>query len=255
MKVMLFDLISFEEFVKWYNELGKLKIFWAKPIKNISLLSKEDNLHLVGVKWIVKGGIREAILAITEIVDEAPKAIDSLKSYNSSTKILIVPKETPINLSLINARSVLYFWDINARTLEPNKDVKMKTFTEWSENDVETFRRIQKQSWGFFIPSRRGDHVVLLAFLNDSPVGMAYLNIHNFNIDYGIHVIKPHWRRRIGTALLAKTLELAKSMGASKISVVRIFRNIKGASSDVRATKFYKANNPSTRMSIYRLND
>ena len=97
--------------------------------------------------------------------------------------------------------------------------------------------------------------MVLTALLNDSPVGMAYLNIHNFNIDYGIHVIKPHWRRRIGTALLAKILELAKSMGASKISVVRVFRNIKGTYSDMRAAKFYKANNPSTKMSIYRLND
>jgi GNAT superfamily N-acetyltransferase len=255
MKDMLFDFISFEEFVKWYTELGKLKIFWAKPIENIGLLSEGDNLHLVGVKWIVKGGINEAILAITERVDEVPKAIDSLKSYGSSTKILMAPEETPINLSLINARSVLYFWNINARTLEPNKDVKMKTFTEWSENDIETFRRIQKQSWGFFIPPRRGDHLVLTALLNDSPVGMAYLNIHNFNIDYGIHVIKPHWRRRIGTALLTKTLELAKSMGASKISVVRIFRSIKGTYSDMRATKFYKANNPSTKISIYRLND
>jgi hypothetical protein len=44
-------------------------------------------------------------------------------------------------------------------------------------------------------------------------------------------------------------------MGASKISVVRIFRNIKGTCSDMRATKFYKANNPSTKISIYRLND
>jgi hypothetical protein len=152
MKIMLFEFISFEEFVKWYTELGKLKIFWAKPIENISLLSEGDNLHLVGVKWIVKGRINEAILAITEIVDEVPKAIDSLKSYGSLTKILMVPEETPINLSLINAKSVLYFWNINARTLEPNKDVRMKTFTEWSENDVETFRRIHKQSWGLFIP-------------------------------------------------------------------------------------------------------
>jgi hypothetical protein len=87
------------------------------------------------------------------------------------------------------------------------------------------------------------------------PVGIAYLNIHNFNIDYGIHVIKP-WRRRIGTALLTKSLELAKFMDASNISVVRVFRSVKGTPpSDTRATKFYKANNPSIKLSIYRLNN
>jgi len=252
---MLFDFMTFEEFVKWYTELGKLKIFWAKPVENISLLSKEDGLYLVGIKWIVRSRIKEAILAITETVNEAPKAIDSLKSYGPSTKILMVPEETPINLSLINAKSVLYFWDINARTLEPNKDVRIKALPKWGENDVEMFRRVHKQSWGFFMPPRREDHVVLIALLNDSPVGMAYLNIHNFNIDYGIHVIKSQWRRRIGTALLVKSLELAKFMGASKISVVRVFRSVKGASSDVRATKFYKANDPFIKLSIYRLND
>jgi GNAT superfamily N-acetyltransferase len=254
MKAMLFDFMTFEEFVKWYTELGKLKIFWAKPVENISLLSKEDSLYLVGIKWIVRSKIKEAVLAITEIVDKVPKAIDSLKSYGSLTKILMVPEEAPINLSLINARSVLYFWDINARTLEPNKDVRIKILSKWGENDVETFRRIHKQSWGFFMPPRRGNHVVLIALLNDSPVGMAYLNIHNFNIDYGIHVVKSYWRRRIGTALLVKLLELAKFMGASNISVVRVFRSVKGASSDVRATKFYKANNPFIKLSIYRFN-
>ena len=96
--------------------------------------------------------------------------------------------------------------------------------------------------------------MVLIALLNDSPVGIAYLNNRNFNIDYGIHVVKSYWRRRIGTALLVKLLELAKFMGASYISVVRVFRSVKGASADMRAVKFYKANNPFIKLSIYRLN-
>jgi hypothetical protein len=77
---MLFDFMTFEEFVKWYTELGKLKIFWAKPVENIRLLSKEDGLYLVGVKWIIRSRIKEAILAIAEMVDKVPKAIDSLKN-------------------------------------------------------------------------------------------------------------------------------------------------------------------------------
>lgn len=49
-KVVLLDFMSFEEFVEWYAELGKLKIFWAKPVESVSLLSKEGSLYLVGVK-------------------------------------------------------------------------------------------------------------------------------------------------------------------------------------------------------------
>lgn len=41
---------------------------------------------------------------------------------------------------------------------------------------METFKQIHKSSWGFFIPPRNGDHIVILASLNDLPVGMAYLN-------------------------------------------------------------------------------
>jgi hypothetical protein len=42
----------------------------------------------------------------------------------------------------------------------------------------------------------------------------------------------------MGTALLVKLLELARFMGASYISVVRVFRSVKGASADMRAAKF-----------------
>jgi len=251
---MLFGFISFEDFVKWYAELGKLRIFWAKPVESVSLLSKENNLCFVGVKWIVRGKIRDAVLSIARTQYEVPRIIKSFKDYGDLTKILMVPEESFMNLSLVNARSVLYFWNINTRTLEPNRDVRIKIYSEWSDEEFEIFKRIHKQSWGFFMPPRQGDHRVLVAFLDDSPVGMAYLNVHNLNIDYGIHVIKSYWRKRIGTALLAKLLKLAGSMHAFHISVVRIFRSINGTSSDMRAVKFYRANNPSVKVSVYRLN-
>ena len=79
------------------------------------------------------------------------------------------------------------------------------------------------------------------------------MNVNNFNIDYGIHIIRPYWRRRIGTALLAEILRLAKSMGALRISVVRVFRSVKGTSSDMGAVEFYRANNPCVKMSVYRI--
>jgi len=241
---MLF--MDFENFAKWYAELSKLKIFWAKPVKSISLLSGERKI--VGVKWVIRGKIRDAVLLITETQND----ID-LKEYSGSTKILIVPETSPVDLSLVDARSALYFWDVDSRILEPNEDVEIKAYSEWDKGELEKFKGIHKQSWGFFMPPRRQDHLILLAFLDSFPVGMAYLNVNNFNIDYGIHVIRPYWRRRIGTALLAEILRLAKSMGALRISVVRVFRSVKGTSSDMGAVEFYRANNPCVKMSVYRI--
>jgi len=50
--------MNFEEFIKWYSELGKLKIFWVKPSESIELLNKESNLYLVSIKWIAKSKIK-----------------------------------------------------------------------------------------------------------------------------------------------------------------------------------------------------
>jgi GNAT superfamily N-acetyltransferase len=252
---MLFEFMNIEEFINWYSELGKLKIFWAKPIESIELLNKESNLYLVSIKWIAKSKIKNAILAITETQDVASKIIELLRKYCDSVKLLMVPEDTSMNLGLFNAKSLLYLWKVNAKTLEPNRNVSIKTFSEWDENDIETFKNIHKKSWGFFIPPRNRDHIVIVAYLNNLAVGMGYLNIHNFNIDYGIHVIKSYWRKRIGTALLVKILELTRSMGTSYVSVVRVFRSVKGTSSDIRAVKFYRANNPSVKMLVYKLND
>lgn len=95
------------------------------------------------------------------------------------------------------------------------------------KNDLNIFKKIRKSSWGFFIPPRENDHIVMLAYLNSTPVGMAYLNKNNLNIDYGIHVVKDFWRNRIGTRILIETLELAKQLNASYMSVVRVLRSIR----------------------------
>jgi hypothetical protein len=127
---MLFDLIGFQGFANWYAELGKLKIFWAKPVKSINLLVKEGNLYFVGVEWIVRSIIRDAIICIAEKQYETPKIIRLLRDYGDSVKILIIPEESPIDLSLVNARSILYFWNVDAKTLEPNRHTRMKVYSE-----------------------------------------------------------------------------------------------------------------------------
>jgi len=111
--------MDFENFAKWYAELGKLRIFWAKPVKSISLLSEERKI--VGVKWVIRGKIRNAVLLISGTQND----ID-YEEYSGSTKILIVPETSPVDLSLVDARSALYFWDVNSRILEPNEDVEIK---------------------------------------------------------------------------------------------------------------------------------
>lgn len=250
---MLLGFTSFEDFARWYAELGKLKIFWAKIIKDIHLLSTENEVFFISVEWLVRKKIKKAVLAVAEKQCKVSSIIESLRRYESSTKVLIAPEDLSIDLNLVNARSILYFWEPNASILEPNRNIRIEVYRDWSNDEIEVFRSIHRQSWGFFIPPRLHDHIVVLGFLNDIPVAMAYLNTHNFNIDYGIHVIRTYWRRRIGTRLLAELLELANVFGASSISVVRVFRNIRGTSSDIRAVNFYRANNPSIRMSIYRL--
>jgi len=247
-------LLNPNNFAKWYIELGRLKIFWAKTVKDIRMIDREGEAVLIDVKWIVRNRIERAILAITEKEDSASKVIEKLYKYNDATRILIVPEDFAINLDKVNARGILYWWSVfDAKTLEPNMDVKVRTYSTWGNIELEMFRSIHKQSWGFFMAPRLNDHAVVTGFLDEVPVAMAYLNIHNFNIDYGIHVIKSHWRKRIGTRLLVELLKLAKTMGSPTLSVVRVFRSKRGTSSDIRAVGFYRANSPSVRMSTYRL--
>ena len=251
----MLKLMDFENFVRWYTELGKLKIFWAKPVESVKLVREEEDISFIGIKWLVKGKVKRAVLAFVKREEKVAEGIRGLKEYKDSTKILIVPEDSFVNLNAINARSILYFWNTSTKTLKPNKDVKLEVYCKWGERELELFKRVHKQSWGFFIPPRLQDHIVILGFLHDEPVALAYLNTNNFNIDYGVHVVRLHWRKRIGTRILAELLKVAKSMGSSNVSVVRVFRSIRGTSSDIRAREFYKANNPLIRMSVFRLID
>jgi hypothetical protein len=57
---MLFGKMNFKDFAKWYIELDKLRIFWAKPLKSITL--NEGDLLLV--KWLVRRKVKDAVLAV-----------------------------------------------------------------------------------------------------------------------------------------------------------------------------------------------
>ncbi|MCI4438360.1 GNAT family N-acetyltransferase [archaeon] len=244
--------MDFNDFKKWYEELGKLKIFWAKPLSELKLVSREDESCTIEISWMVRKKVQSAIMLITS---EPSKVFEKFRNkYRSSVKLAMVHEDfSSMLFHFLDAKSILYFWDVRSRVLEGNSKVKIVKLFEWNESYLKTFRKIHKKSWGFFIPPRENDHIVILAYLGSTPVGMAYLNKNNFNIDYGVHVVKEFWRNRIGTRVLEETLEVAKQMNASYVSVVRVLRSTKILSADRRAISFYKANKPFLRLSICRL--
>ncbi len=71
---------------------------------------------------------------------------------------------------------------------------------------------VQKSSWGFYMVPRQ-DSVLFLARLRGEPVGSAYYHPESSNIDYGVHVVRWLWRRRIGTRLLHEVRRYALGRG------------------------------------------
>ena len=93
---------------------------------------------------------------------------------------------------------------------------------------------------------------MFLARLSSEPVEAAYLNPVSINIDYGVHVRRSYWRKRIGTRLLSEILGYARSTGRRVVSVVRVLRSRRSTATDRRAIGFYGVNNPLHRLNVYR---
>lgn len=139
------------------------------------------------------------------------------------------------------------------RLLDPNPAVKVEAYEKWNEKLEKKMKKIQEGSWGFYKPPKPEVDVVLLAKLQDEAVGLAYLNKHTWNIDYGVHVAREHWRRRIGTTLVHAVSQYVASQGGDYFTVVGWLRSPKATTADKRALAFYKANSPTARLAVYRL--
>ena len=134
-------------------------------------------------------------------------------------------------------RSVVIEWDTNSVIPKSGND------------DVEVFvnpdkfrkyaRMVMSKSWGYYIAPNLKFQDVIIAFLNSEPVGSAYLNKLTGNIDFGVHVVKSLWRRRIGARLLHECLKLCKSYGFKFMTVVRVINLYKVGEADRRALSFY----------------
>jgi len=170
--------MNFDQFVDWYRELGKLKVFWAKLLNNVKLVSADGDKCLIEIKWAIRRRVERAIMIIAKDSNVALEILRNTSNrYMDTTKLVMIPEVDMLNPPYeVNARSILYFWSQSSVTLEPNSEARIITLSTWSDDDVETFKQIHKKSWGFFIPPRREDHIVVLAYLNNAPVGMAYFN-------------------------------------------------------------------------------
>lgn len=169
--------------------------------------------------------------------------MEFLSNFKDCDKIVISLEEAPFEF--IDAKSYLWLWRADSSLPVGNKYLEIKTYQNWTEKDLKVFKSFHKQSWGFFIPPREGDHMVVTGYLNSEPVAMAYLNLKNFNIDYGAHVVRSCWRQKIGTRILSKCFKIARQNGAKIVTCVRVLRSLKGTASDRRAASFYeKTGNP-----------
>ncbi len=137
-------------------------------------------------------------------------------------------------------RFIVLGWDVTRRlSKEGNPAVVVRAD---SRNQRALLRRIQRSSWGFFIPPDFDHHEVLIAWLNDEPVGSAYLNRNMGNLDFGVHVVRERWRQRIGTAILEAARQRCLSWGMPRMTVVRMLRALTRINPhDRQAWCFYRA--------------
>ncbi len=245
------------KFLSWYQELGKLNIFWAKPLNKPLEVHEHSHSLILKAEWLVRGKPREGLLIALRAPFQLTSILEELPLSNHEPVHLLMDEDASPPLPshcTINAHSILYFWHLNKlHLLEPNHQVEVELYEQWGSTIEEHLRRVQKQSWGFYIPPRAGDHLVLLAKLNGEAVGSTYFNVNNANLDYGVHVVRSHWRKRIGTRILHEAAQQARARGFPYFSVVRVLRRVGGTSSDKRALSFYRANNPFVRLKALRL--
>lgn len=84
-------------------------------------------------------------------------------------------------------------------------------------------------------------------------MGSAYYNPVSSNVDFGVHVVRRLWMRRIRTRLLVEAAALAGRLGRRWLSVVRLIRGVRPSRGDEVAIAFYRANGPRRELNVYKL--
>ena len=237
---------------RWLRGLGVLGIFWAKRIRRIEVVSLRP--LLLALEWQRSRRAKRAILALC--YEAGPDCLGHLHGLAGDDRVdplLITASQLP--QGLYDKWSKVFIYDVNGSFLEPNWEIIVELYEPSSVDDTVTLaaETVQTSSWGFYKSPPRRDYMIIARLSNGEPVGSAYYNPVSSNVDYGIHVAKPYWRRRIGTRFLVEVARLAKSLGHQWISVVRVIRGTRPALADRRAIAFYQANKPRQELNIYRL--
>ena len=138
------------------------------------------------------------------------------------------------------ARSVLIGWSTEESIRKrANPEVEVKVA---GKEELRALKKIQLESWGFYIPPKPKHHKILIAYLGEEAVGCAYLNKHSGNIDFGVHVRRKFQRKRVGASILHAAQRLFKEMGFKQMYVVRVLRTLtKVNEADKIALRFYTA--------------
>jgi len=234
-------------FKDWLRYSYALHTFWNKTLGEVKILYSDVNGFVLFAEWPRGRRSRGGLFIFYE--NNIRKFIGKWLDYAAELgfDLILITKEEVYFPS--DAQSIFFIWRLEeASFLEPSQDVEVRVLDYGEAVDI--VRRVTKESWGFSISPRRELHLVVSAWLGEKPVGVAMLNKYNFNIDFGVHVVRGYWRRRIGTRLLSEAAALAESLGAEYLTVVRVLRR---SSADKKALSFYKANKPSLVLRVQRL--
>lgn len=143
-----------DEFAHWYRHLGRLRLFWAKPVVELFPLYRLVEGCVVKVRWSSeKPRLEEAYL----IILRRAKKLDFAAALRG-TKILITPEQ--VEKSLYQARGGLYIYS--------------------ASRPCATGLYLEKPPEGH--PEPGPDHVLL--YSGPDMKYLLYLNRWNFNIDY-----------------------------------------------------------------------
>jgi len=255
---LLRDLAQYE---RWKSGLRLLRVFWAEG-ERLTLLGLKGGEKIQGVLRVLKvpflerkrwGGEGKERGEVQDVFPQ-PLEVEGLKALLAGAEEILA-REGPLHFGISEwkepywealerlgfspyARSVLIAWDTKGEIpKEGNPAVEIRLA---SLEMKATLRRIQRSSWGFFIPPDFERQDVLVAFLDGQPVGSAYLNRLTHHIDFGVHVRREFQRRRVGTAILREALRLCRERGARRMFVTRVLRAIaKINESDRVALRFY----------------
>ncbi|MEM0484096.1 MAG: hypothetical protein QW434_05300 [Pyrobaculum sp.] len=179
------DPFTPDEFTFWYRHLGRLRLFWAKPLVELLPLYRIPEGCVVKVRWASeKPRLEEAYITILKRL----RKLDFLIPLRG-TKILLTPHV--IEKDLYQQRGALYIYS--------------------TSRPCASGIHLEKSAEGHPEPSP--DHVVISYDAAGSKY-LVYLNKWNFNIDYMWLSSEEYIEEAVGSAICE-----ARRLGGRYVSV------------------------------------